>query len=249
MLIDFCPIAQCFEVQIDDPSSPRNAEYAKDVQAWRKAFKGDLSIYSYYRKYAWDSLPVIIPHYMQADMKWYARVGTNGMSSYCEPGDWRTYELNHYVLSKLSWNPDIDVDAVISEFCAARYGENADAARALLMAMEDTVRHGCRIPGTTTKTPAELTGYMDKLTEAKAPLESQSGDPAVAALLTSADFALKDMAILKQRAEQGSVADRAKMVEDLSAFLESHDGEGVFVLGGRLSKDRLMQAYGAVAGK
>ena len=246
VLIDFCPIGQCFEVQISDPSSPRNAEYAKDLQAWRKNFKGDLSIYSYYRKYAWNSLPVIIPHYMQADMQWYAKVGTDGMASYSEPGDWRTYELNHYVLSQLSWNPDYDVDAGISEFCEARYGKCADVARALLMTMEDTVRHGCRIPGTTLKTPAELAGYMEKLIKAKSALARQAaGDAAVAALLTSADFALKDMAIQKQRAENGSLAERAKMVDELSAFLESHDGQGVFVLGGRLSKDKLMKAYGA----
>ena len=250
VLIDFCPIGQCFEVQIFDPSSPKNAEYAAAMQAWRKSFKGDLSIYSYYRKYAWDSLPVIIPHYMQADMKWYARIGTDGMSSYSEPGDWRTYELNHYALSRLSWDPDCDVDAIISEFCAARFAKCADSARALLMALEDTVRHGCRIPGTTLKPPTELTGYMEKLTKAKSTLAQQAAsDPAVAALVTATEFALKDMAIQKQRAEQGSLDDRVKMVDELSAFLESHDGQGVFVLGGRLSKDKLMKAYGAVAGK
>lgn len=245
VLIDFCPIAQCFEAQIDDASSRQNAEYAKDLQAWRKAFKGGISIYSYYRKYAWDSLPVIIPHYMQADMKWYAKVGTNGMSSYSEPGDWRTYELNHYVLSRLSWDPDCDVDAIIDEYCRARYPKCADAARALLTAMEDTVRHGCRIPGTRAKSADELRAYMDKLTGARAALEGQKADPAVAALLAAADYALRDMAIQKQRAEGGSAADRAKMVDDLSAFLESWDGKGVFVLGGRMAKDHLMQAYGA----
>lgn len=244
VLIDFCPIAQCFEVQINDPTSKQNAGYAEDLQAWRKAFKGDLSIYSYYRKYAWDSLPVVIPHYMQADMKWYAKVGTNGMSSYSEPGDWRTYELNHYVLSQLSWNPDCDVDAVIGEFCAARYPKCADAAKALLMAMEETVRHGCRIPGTKLKSPAELAGYIEKLTKARAAVADHSSDPAVAALLAGVDYAVKDMAILRQRSENGSVAERERMVEELSTWLNSHDGEGVFVVGSRLGKDRLMGDYG-----
>jgi hypothetical protein len=91
---------------------------------------------------------------------------------------------------------------------------------------------------------------MEKLTKAKSTLAQQAAsDPAVAALVTATEFALKDMAIQKQRAEQGSLDDRVKMVDELSAFLESHDGQGVFVLGGRLSKDKLMKAYGAVAGK
>lgn len=249
VLIDFCPIGQCFEVQINDPASERNAEYARDLQAWRKAFKGDLSIYSYYRKYAWDSLPVILPHYMQADMKWYAKVGTNGMSSYSEPGDWRTYELNHYVLSQLSWNPDCDVDAVIDEFCAARYPKCADAAKALLMAMEDTVRRGSRIPGTKLKSPAELQGHIDTLTKAAAPLKDVAKDPAVAALLAATNYALKDMAILKQRSEGGSETDRAQMVDELAEFLASHEGEGVFVVGSRLGKDRLKRDYGITVTK
>ncbi len=249
VLIDFCPIAQCFEAQINDPSSKQNAGYAGDLQAWRKAYKGDISIYSYYRKYAWDSLPVILPHYMQADMQWYAEVGTNGISSYSEPGDWRTYELNHYVLSHLSWNPDCDVDALIDDFCAARYPKCSDAVKALLMAMEETVRRGCRIPGTKLKSPAELQGHIDKLTQAAAPLKDFAKDPAVAALLAATDYALKDMAILKQRSEGGSETDRAAMVDELAEFLAGHEGEGVFVVGSRLSADRLKKDYGIPASK
>ena len=99
ILVDFCPISQEFDKQIDDPSSTLNKNYADALLAWRKAFDGDISIYSYYRKYAWDSLPVIIPHYMQKDLQWYASVPVQGISSYSEPGDWCTYELNHYVLA------------------------------------------------------------------------------------------------------------------------------------------------------
>src|SRR5207237_2345152 len=65
VLVDFCPIGQQFDHQINDPAAGKNADYVANLAAWRKAFDGDISIYSYYRKYAWDSLPVIIPHYMQ----------------------------------------------------------------------------------------------------------------------------------------------------------------------------------------
>src|SRR4029079_19314952 len=110
VLVDFGPIAQCFEYQIDDPASNVNAKYAHALKGWRTQFNGDISIYSYYRKYAWNSLPIITPHYMQKDLQFYHSLGVHGVSSYSEPGDWFTYELNHYVLGHLAWNPDVDVD-------------------------------------------------------------------------------------------------------------------------------------------
>ena len=124
ILVDFCPINQQFDHPINDPAAEKNANYADALVAWRKAFDGDISIYSYYRKYAWDSLPVMIPHYMQKDLQWYAGVPVQGISSYSEPADWGTYELNHYVLAVLGADPNADVDAVIKKFCDARYGKS-----------------------------------------------------------------------------------------------------------------------------
>jgi len=107
ILLDFCPIGQRFDVQMSDSSAPQNVEYVANLKAWRAAFDGDISIYSYYRKYAWDSLPVLIPHYMLKDLQWYAKVPVQGVSTYAEPGDWCTYELNHYVLAALAWDPEL----------------------------------------------------------------------------------------------------------------------------------------------
>ncbi len=56
ILLDYCPINQQFDFAIDDPTAKINADYAQHLLEWRKAFDGDISIYSYYRKYAWDSL-------------------------------------------------------------------------------------------------------------------------------------------------------------------------------------------------
>ena len=182
VLVDFCPIQQCFEVQINDPSSEINAMYVKELTAWRKAFDGDISIYSYYRKYAWKSLPNLIPHYMQRDLQFYGTIPTQGISSYAEPGDWFTYELNHYVLGNLAWNPSVDVDGLIKKFAEARFGSSAEAAMSTYAVLEDVVRHACGIPGTSLKTVDELTKAQEKLdlsAEELRTAESREKDPAV----------------------------------------------------------------------
>ena len=115
MLVDFCPINQSFELPFGDPTSMRNAEYAKDLRGWRGAFDGDLSLYSYYRKYAWQSLPVVLPRYMQRDLQFFGTIGVRGVSTYAEPGDWFAYELNHYALARLAWDQQTDVDAPWAE--------------------------------------------------------------------------------------------------------------------------------------
>ena len=66
---------------IDDPAghgmredglAPRaNKQYFDALRDWRERFDGPISIYSYYRRYAWDSLPVVLPWHMKREMDWY----------------------------------------------------------------------------------------------------------------------------------------------------------------------------------
>lgn len=253
VLLDFCPISQCFESQIYETSSAANTKYADALRAWRKVFRGDISIYSYYRKYAWGSLPIVIPHYMQKDLRFYRETGVHGISSYAEPGDWFTYELNHYTLGHLAWDPDPDVDAVIREFCQARYGPAADTAEATFRTLEDVARHACNIPGTTLKTPAEYDAFLAKIGAAAKRVDaagkSHSADTALAAHLRRLglmlEYASRDISLQKQRAAKGPVAERRTMVDALAAFLEAHKDDGVFVWHRRTETEGQYKKYGA----
>ena len=42
ILLDFCPIAQQFEKQINDPTSEVNSKYAANLKSWRAAFAHSL---------------------------------------------------------------------------------------------------------------------------------------------------------------------------------------------------------------
>jgi hypothetical protein len=251
VLVDFCPIQQCFEVQINDPSSEINAMYVKELSAWRKAFDGDISIYSYYRKYAWKSLPNLIPHYMQKDMQFYATIPTQGISSYAEPGDWFTYELNHYVLGNLAWNPSVDVDALIKKFAEARYGSSAEPVVGAYAALEEVVRHACGIPGTTLKSVDELIKAQDKLDLAAEELRTAASRQQDAAIqrdiermLLMVEYARLDIDVQKSRAAKAPKEETDKLVDEVSVFLQSHGEDGVFVLHSRTESPRILKTYG-----
>ncbi|MDH7602635.1 MAG: DUF4838 domain-containing protein [Armatimonadota bacterium] len=244
LLVDFCPIGQCFEHQIYDTTCERNARYASAFKKWRASFPGEISIYSYYRKYAWRSLPNLIPHYIQRDLQWYCRMGAAGVSTYAEPGDWRTYELNHYTLGRLAWNPYSDVDSLIRDFALARFRKAADAAIRVYQALENTVRRVSSIPYISPKTSREidsasssLRGALDRF------LQQAEPGPATRALAAAVEYAMRDFALQKARVNKLPVQERAAMVSSLLAFIQAHSGEGLIV-DARIDKAKLFKAYG-----
>ncbi len=175
VLLDFCPIDQSFEYQIYDRASANNQRYNDYLRAWLEGFGGDVSIYSYFRKYAWRSLPNIIPHYMQRDLAYYREIGAKGISVYAEPGDWFTYGVNHYVLGALAWDPGVDVDSLVRAYCETVYGDAARLAAHVYAELEDIVRYACNIRFSAPKTAFEYGAYIDRLDACSAQVDDAMG--------------------------------------------------------------------------
>ncbi len=143
VLLDFCAINQDFEHQTPQA---RNARFDGALRGWMETFKGQVSVYSYWRKYRWRSLPNIFPHYMQEEMRYYRSLGLCGVSVYSEPGDWFTYGPNYFVLGRLAQHPDADVDSLMHLYVKQLYGPAAPLAGAIYREFERTVRSACRFP-------------------------------------------------------------------------------------------------------
>ena len=231
VLVAFCPINQSFDAQIYDSASMRNSSYAATLRRWRAAFGGDVLLYSYYRKYAWRSLPVLLPRYLQRDIAWYARLPLQGISTYAEPGDWGTYELNHWTLGRLAWDPRRNVDSLSVTFAAARYGAAADAARDALTLLEETTRIYGTIPFSPRHPPAEmdaararLLGAIRRLREVR-PAVAASEAAAVDRLALMLEFEARDLEIGAM--PRGT---RKSAVRSLVAFLDANREKGVFLV-------------------
>jgi hypothetical protein len=252
VLVDFCPISQQFDHQINDPAGATNKGYVDALTAWRKKFTGDISIYSYYRKYAWDSLPVVIPHYMQKDLQWYATLPVQGVSVYSEPADWFTYELNHYVLAALAWDANADVDALVTKFCTARYGGFADQAASILATLEDITRNTGSVPHTTMKSAQVIEadrGRATKIAEDAATMAKEAKDSAVThsleRLALMCTYLHRDLEIQHLRATKAGPEKIAEKATALHAWVKSHADDGVFLIkNNRLNLNRMLTRYG-----
>jgi hypothetical protein len=234
ILVDICPINQRFEKQINNTV---NSEYLNAINAWRKKFDGNIGLYSYYRKYAWKSLPAVLPHYIQQDLQWFASLPLQGISTYAEPGDWYTYELNHYVLAALAWNPEVSVDAMLRQYARIRYGAALELAVKACNDLEELVRQFCSLPYTTIKTPEELRMAALRLLSSKEPLVKLLGtvqdkyiEGNVRRLCLMLQYAIADLEIQQLRAANKSGPAIEEKVSQLVSFLEQHADEGVFVL-------------------
>lgn len=248
ILVDFCPINQQFEVPIFDESSIRNAEYKKAFLAWSKAFKGDISIYTYYRKYAWKSLPIWLTDYMQYDLSWYAENGADGVSIYSEPDDWAGFEINHYLLPRLGWDPEQDVEALLDGYVTSRYGECAAAAENVIEWISDRYRLVSSVPFTTAKPANEVLLVEERLQERlgkfTSTCDAAKDDSTVAGRLRlAAEYALLDAGIQALRAE-GKTAEMEKLVAKMAEFLESHADKGVFTVYHGTELRSLKKKYG-----
>ncbi|HVW60991.1 MAG TPA: DUF4838 domain-containing protein, partial [Puia sp.] len=250
MLVDICPINQTFEQPIFDTSNPANTPYFRAMNDWRRQFTGDRGIYTYYRKYAWRSLPVLLPHYMQEELRWYKAMGFRGISTYAEPGDWYTYELNHYVLAGLAWDPETQVDSLIDELLKVRYESVKPIALSIYKTLEEVVRKYNSIPYTRLRSTEALDSAATALKKCRTQLTGRisHGTPALPRphstpvplhtppaanlrrLTWILDYAIADLEILTLRSAKTPDITLEARIKALVTFLESHSNEGLFIL-------------------
>jgi hypothetical protein len=235
VIVDFCPIDQSFDAPIDDAATPNNARYAAALVEWRRAHQGQLGAYTYYRKYAWRSLPVLIPHYMQHDIRWYASVPVQRISTYGEPADWFTYELNHLAFGKLTWNPETNVDSLVARYTAARYGRMHAVAAEALATLENEYRLRGSIPFSASDTPEEL-HHADVSLGSRLRALNDVGATGTAEERVNVErlarvvaIAQLDVRIQESRVRGDAPSAVARRIDDLARYVSAHADRGIFL--------------------
>lgn len=238
VLLDFCPIGQNFETQIYEDGDDSNKSYKENLLDWLKTFKGDISVYSYYRKYIWFSLPNIIPHYMQKDVKFYKSVGTKGISIYSEPGDWFAYGPNYYVLGHLAQNPDVNVDELMEQYTKQVFGKAANIALYVYKNLEKVVRFGCRFPNTKQKTPLQYDEYAAKIKICKEKvsnaIKENASDTNIKNHLHRLQLMLEYVSMsIEERSlsvKTGTKEQGNRISEGVMSFFKENENQGIFVI-------------------
>ncbi|MEO6908445.1 MAG: DUF4838 domain-containing protein, partial [Abditibacteriaceae bacterium] len=110
---------------MDDPKSPSRQEYKKWLDAWAKLTNGRLAIYDYDQgMLVWRDLPNPSQQSFEEDVKHYRDANILGIGTESR-GAMATTFLNLYIRGQLMWNPDADVNKMLSEFYPKFYGPAA----------------------------------------------------------------------------------------------------------------------------
>ena len=136
-----CSIECCFAHPIDQCDheyNPGRSLFRDDIQQWAQICN-HMYVWDYTTNYHHYLAPFPNFHTLQGNMKFFLKNGVKGLF---EQGNYHSIsgefaELRIYLISKLMWNPDIDVEQVMDEFLTGYYGLAAAPIRKYIRLLTD----------------------------------------------------------------------------------------------------------------
>ena len=102
---------------------PGQKRFHDAIANW-STFGNPIHLYMYYGSYNhWLYYPMA--HCMKVDLPYFAKHGVRGLYSET-PTHWGSQGLNFYLYARLGWNPALDVDELVTEFCRLAFGPAAE---------------------------------------------------------------------------------------------------------------------------
>jgi hypothetical protein len=133
----YFPIARCYVHAFADPACTEfNARYQQHFRGWfvepGRHYRGQVFIGEYYNVSRYKCLPIMFARTMAVDIPYYYDHGARHMHyMHCTTRNWGTKALTNWQFARMLWNPQLDAEALLSDYFASRYGPAADEMRAL----------------------------------------------------------------------------------------------------------------------
>lgn len=140
IIIRLCNIECCFVHPLDS-NCEKNKPFVDDMKKWAKICD-KLYVWDYVVNFGHYLMPFPNLRVLQTNIKFFINNSVKSIfeqGNYCESGKGEFAELRAYVLAKLLWNPDYDVDTAINEFLGGYFGMAAAPMRQYIDMMHDRV--------------------------------------------------------------------------------------------------------------
>ena len=132
--IMFCSIECGRELPIAD--NPREASFRRDMEDWQQ-LTDNIFMWDYVVQFRnfWNPFPNL--HVIKPNLQYFRDHGVRMMFEQATGADNVTswMELRGYLIAKLLWNPDLDADSLISDFCNGYYGTAGQYVKAVIDTM------------------------------------------------------------------------------------------------------------------
>jgi hypothetical protein len=116
-----------------------------------------------------EGLPLLYVHKFEDDFRYLASHGMMGTDFDGCCHHWATQGLNYYVVARLHWNPEQDVDAIVDDYCRAGFGRAAKSVRRYFDRLEGLMNQAAAKKGKDRKafTPDAVVSLRKELEEAR----------------------------------------------------------------------------------
>lgn len=221
-------------VPLDDTANPANRRLNADLRGWLASFPGQVREYSYYARYSWCSLPVVLPSQIAHDMKYWRRIGEVGASIYSEPGNWLALEVNHLAFARALWEADFDAEGWYHRYLRARFGNAAEPV-GRYFSLGTRITFGALAPEGLSGSPSSYNPLLAKAREAmhEATMTVSGGSArwAVEGLAWEANYL--SLALRLREAEVvGDPPEQVRALEQkVQALTTAHANDGTYIPG------------------
>ncbi len=136
-IVTYFPIRRCYVHTFDDPDCTEyNAEYVGHYKGWflnpDRLYRGEMFIGEYYNVSRFNHLPLVLDEVMAADIPYYYQTGARHFHYMHLPSEnWGTRAQTQWLMARLLWDTEIDVESELDDYFKGRYGPAADQMRAV----------------------------------------------------------------------------------------------------------------------
>jgi hypothetical protein len=124
--------------KLTDSSNPANAEIMQSLNGWRSRAQ-HIRFWEYYFYTGLERCPVPWSRTLCAELPELAALQIKGIFGQIFPSQWKGMSLFSYTFSRLMWDSSLTYDAILTDFCAERYGPAATEMKAYHRLYEDIV--------------------------------------------------------------------------------------------------------------
>ena len=168
VIIRLCSIECCFLHPLDE--CEKNKSFVQDIIGWGK-MSDQVYIWDYVVDFHHYLMPFPNLRVLQSNIRFFIRNSTLGIMAQGAHTAFGTEfaELKAYVIAKLLWDPDLDLNRLIDEFLHLYYGNSADSIKAYIQLLERQVdaledfHMGCFAPPHPSYFTPELLDQADAL--------------------------------------------------------------------------------------
>ena len=121
-------VPACYAHPITDPACGKNVAFDKLVRGWAQRHD-NLWYYAYTCKSMWQQMPWPIFRRIVVDIRHLRDQGFRGFYSQGSARIWGQLGINFYVMVQALWDPALDVDVVLDDYCNGFYADASEPMR------------------------------------------------------------------------------------------------------------------------